>query len=107
MRDTIEAGVAGLRGDRRGAVGRYRDLVGRAAELGNLIDEALLAIDMVYVIGPTEEFVADAITAARASLTRLGARPLLDALETALAHGPHAAATDRSGTTATAGRATT
>jgi class 3 adenylate cyclase/tetratricopeptide (TPR) repeat protein len=105
MRDTIEAGVAGLRGDRRGAVGRYRDLVGRGAELGAVIDEALLAIDMVYVIGPTEDFVADAITSSRATLTRLGVRPLLDALDTALAHGPHAAADERS--IPTAERATT
>jgi hypothetical protein len=30
--------------------------VDRAAELGVGIDEALLAIDMVYVIGTTEDF---------------------------------------------------
>jgi hypothetical protein len=56
--------------------------VDRAAELGVGIDEALLAIDMVYVIGTTEDFVADAIASARAALTRFGARALLDALDT-------------------------
>jgi hypothetical protein len=73
--------------------------VDRAAELGVGIDEALLAIDMVYVIGTTEDFVADAIASARAALTRFGARALLDALDTALAHGPYpAAAAERAAT---------
>ena len=88
-RDAISAGLAGLRGERGAAVAGFRAAASRLAELRLPIDDVFLAIDMIYTLGPSEPFVAESASRARATLTRLKATPLLELLDEAIAHGAH------------------
>ena len=101
LRDVNQAGIAGLGGDRAAALNGYRDASARLAEFRLPFDEALLACDMAYVLGASEPFAAEAISRTRATMTSLGSPPLLDLLDTAISHGPHAAGPGRDRSVAT------
>jgi hypothetical protein len=87
----LVAAVQALRGDRSGAVARYRDIIGRYRELKLDVEIGYMAIDMAYVLGSTEAVTLEAVAIGRAALTVNHARLLLDQLEVALAHGAHPA----------------
>jgi hypothetical protein len=80
----IEAGVAALEGD-SSALARYRAALRAARDLGLAFDLALLGIDMAMLLDPEEPEVAAAAAEAREILVRLGARPLVERLDRALA----------------------
>ncbi len=82
-RDILAAGIAAARGDVAGATATYRTAPRRLRELGLPVDEALMAIDMLHVLGPTAPGVGEAVTTARATLTGLRATPLLALLDAA------------------------
>ena len=58
------------------------------------LDEAILAIDLAYVLGPTDPLTVEAVAGARRILAANRARTYLDHLEVALAHGAYSAAGD-------------
>jgi tetratricopeptide (TPR) repeat protein len=87
----FEAGLHGLRGDRNGATTRYREAIKRYRELRLDIDEAQMAIDMVYVLGPNDPLTIDEVAKARTVFAANRARTYLDQLEAALEHGAHVA----------------
>ena len=84
-RATLRAGIAALE-DRRGdAIAGYRDVLRGWRQLGCDFDESMATLDMAILLAPTEQEMPDAsaaIEAARETLTRLGARPLLARLKT-------------------------
>jgi hypothetical protein len=87
-RTRIRAGVAALEGNIAEAVGLYRDAIHADRGLGLAFDAALTGIDVATVLGPVEQSaaeVAEWIEAARATLERLEARPLLERLDLASA----------------------
>ena len=62
-----------------------------------------MAIDMVYVLGPTDPLTAEVVARARATFAANHARAYLDKLEAALGHGAYAGEGGR--TASRAGRA--
>jgi class 3 adenylate cyclase/tetratricopeptide (TPR) repeat protein len=86
------AAIRGLRGDRVAAARDFREAIRRYRELRLDLDEAIMAIDMVYVLGPTDSLTADAVARARTTFAANRGRAYLDQLDAALAHGAHAAA---------------
>ncbi|MDQ3870493.1 MAG: hypothetical protein M3301_02610, partial [Chloroflexota bacterium] len=87
-RETLSAGFAAVEGRSDEAVQLYRQALRAWRELGLPWDEALTAIDMVTLLGPSAPDVVEVAESARQILTRLGARPFVDRLETALAQVP-------------------
>ncbi|HYK96308.1 MAG TPA: adenylate/guanylate cyclase domain-containing protein [Candidatus Dormibacteraeota bacterium] len=83
------AAIRGLRGDRNAAARDFREALRRYRELRLDIDEAIMAIDMVYALGPTDSLTADAVARARTTFAANHARAYLDQLDAALAHGAH------------------
>ena len=81
---TIRAGIAALEGRRAEAMSGYRAAFAAWRSLGLAWDEALAVIDAVTFLGADEPELKAAADWARATLTRLGAKPYLDRLETAL-----------------------
>ena len=87
-RTCIRAGIAALEGNAAEAVALYRDAMRAYRGLSLDFDAALAGLDVATLIGPTDRTspeIAEWIDAARATLERLGAAPLLDRLDTALA----------------------
>jgi hypothetical protein len=85
----LMAAVRGLRGDRNGATRDFREALRRYTELRLDVDEAIMAIDMVYVLGPADPLTADVVARARTTFAANHARTYLDQLEAAIAHGAH------------------
>jgi hypothetical protein len=81
----IEAGIAALGGRTAEALGLYRETLRGWRDAKLAWDEALTVVDMVTFLGPDEAEVRTAAEWARATLTRLGAKPYLERLEAALA----------------------
>ncbi len=89
-RMTLRAGIAALEGRRPDAIAGYRDALRGWQGLGLAFEEALTAVDMVTLLAPTEREmgeVAAIVDAARATFTRLRARPFLVRLEQGPVHG--------------------
>jgi hypothetical protein len=87
-RVTLRAGISALEGRRADAVAGYREALRGWRQLDLAFDEAMGALDMAILLAPTEREMAEApaiIEAARETLARLGARPLLVRLEAAQA----------------------
>ncbi len=82
---TIAAGLAAADGRRAESLALYRDALRRWRDLGLVFDEALACIDIVTLLDTDEPEVRAAADAARAILERLGAKPLLARVETAVA----------------------
>lgn len=85
----LEAGLAGLRGDRSAAGLGYREALRQLRDLRLPLDEAFLAMDMAYVLGPTDPIAAEVIASARSIIAGLHSAPLATLLEDAVANGPH------------------
>jgi hypothetical protein len=101
---SLRAGIAALEGRRPDAVAGYREALQRWRALGCTFDEALAVLDMAILLAPTEREMAEAsgaIEAARETLVRLGATPLLARLD----EGPGVASTASSGADAVEGAA--
>jgi hypothetical protein len=81
----VRAGLAASEGRTREALVMYRDVLRSWRDLGLAFDEALTGLDMAMFLDPTDAEVRAAADAARAILEGLGARPLLDRLDAALA----------------------
>ena len=87
-RVTLRAGLAAVMGRRGDAIADYREALRGWRALGLAFDEALAALDMAILLRPTEREMAEApaaLAAARETLIRLGARPLLERLGRAVA----------------------
>ncbi len=84
-RATIRAGLDALQGDRAAALAGYRAAVTAYRELGLAFDEALLGIEAARLVGVADAEVAGWVEAARSTFTRLGAAPLVAALDRAAA----------------------
>jgi len=81
---SLRAGLAALEGRRAEAVIGYREALRGWQSLGLAFDEALTVVDLAILLAPTGREMAEApaaIDAARETLTRLGARPLLARLD--------------------------
>jgi len=81
---TIRAGIAALGGRRTEAIAGYREVLRGWRSAGLVFDETLAIVDLATVLVPTEREMPEAATAideARATLTRLGAKPFLDRLD--------------------------
>ena len=87
---TIRAGLAALEGRPAEALAAYREALRAWQGLGLAWDEALCSIDMTTVLDPADPEVKAAAETARSILTRLGARPMLERLDSALAGPRHA-----------------
>ena len=88
---TFEAGIAALEGRRADAVAAYREALRGWRQLGLAFDEAMAALDVALLLAPSEREMTEApaaITAARETLGRLGARPFLARLDAAAAAVP-------------------
>ena len=82
-RIAYDAAAHGLRGDRSGATERYRDALRRYRDLHLELDEAALAIDMAYVLGPSDPLTIETVARARTVFATNHARTYLDHLEVA------------------------
>jgi tetratricopeptide (TPR) repeat protein len=88
-KQTLEAGIAAFEGRTAEALGLYREALRRWHEIGLAWDEALCGLDMAILIGSSEPEARAAGEASRQILTRLGARPMIERLDAALAaEGP-------------------
>jgi hypothetical protein len=87
-RRSLEAGLAGLRGDPAEASAGYRQVLDGWRRLGHTWEEAFTAIDMAAILGPDREEVRQAADRAREILGRMGAKPYLDRLEASMARAP-------------------
>ncbi|HSO28541.1 MAG TPA: adenylate/guanylate cyclase domain-containing protein [Candidatus Sulfomarinibacteraceae bacterium] len=93
-RVTLRAGLAALQGRRTDAIDGYRDALRGWRQLGLLFDEALAVVDLALLLAPTDREMAEApaaIAAARDTLTRLRATPILARLDEAGASATMAA----------------
>jgi class 3 adenylate cyclase/tetratricopeptide (TPR) repeat protein len=88
-RVALEAGLAGLRGDRSRAGLGYREALRLIRDLRLPVDEVFLAVDMAYVLGPTDPLTAEVVASARSIVAGLHSKPLMALLDEAVASGPH------------------
>jgi hypothetical protein len=95
-RATIRAGLAALAGDPAAAMAGYRTAMGIFQGLDLDWDRALLAHEAAWMLGATDPEIAAWVSDARTILRRLGAVPMLDRLDEAVAR-PRAGG--RAGTT--------
>jgi ABC-type amino acid transport substrate-binding protein len=82
----LRAGLAALEGRRVDAVAGYREALRGWQAPGLAFDESMTALDLTILLAPTEREMPEApavIEAARHTLERLGARPLLARLDDA------------------------
>ena len=84
-RGAIQAGLAALDGRGADAIALYRDANRRFRDSGLRLDEGLTAIEMATLLDPADPEVRVAVDAGRAVLAELGARPLLEQLDAAVA----------------------
>ena len=82
---SIAAGIAALRGDVSEAAAQYPHVLDDWRRLGHAYEVALTAIDMASVLDPRSDIVLRAAEEARLILERMGARPMLDRLDAAMA----------------------
>jgi len=96
----LAGGIAALEGRRTEALAQFREAMAGYRALDLAFDEALTALDMVELLGADEAELRAAADSARATLTRLGATPLLERLDAGLAKP---ATTGQSSASATTG----
>jgi len=82
QRRAMQAGIDALEGRRADAVAGYRQATRELDERGAVLDGVLTAIDMATALGPAEPEIRTQVDAARATAERLGARALLDRIDT-------------------------
>ena len=83
-RQTARAGHLGLQGDRDAAAREYALVVPELADLGMVLEQALVVLDMALVLGPDSPLVQARVPEARAIFERLGAKPYLERLDSLL-----------------------
>jgi class 3 adenylate cyclase/tetratricopeptide (TPR) repeat protein len=93
-RASIRAGLAALDDRPAEALPLYRESLRIFRDSGLPLDEALTAIEMATLLDPAEPEVRAAVDAGREILVRLGARPLLEQLDAALARPAELASRD-------------
>jgi hypothetical protein len=87
----IVAGVKALDGDRDGAMAGYRHVMTMYRDLGLVWDEARLGYEAAHVLGVDDAEIVAWVDRARATFTRLRAKPMLALLDgLAAAAGPSA-----------------
>jgi tetratricopeptide (TPR) repeat protein len=87
-RRTMHAALTALDGDPEAAAQAYATILPELAEMGLVLEQAMVVLDMALVLGPDAPVVRSSADEARAILGRLGARPLVDRLETLLHAAP-------------------
>jgi tetratricopeptide (TPR) repeat protein len=80
-RRIARAALAGWDGDHETAAREYASILPELVELGLVLEQALVVIDMATVLGADAPLVRASADDARAILERLRARPLLDRLD--------------------------
>ena len=85
-RRTFRAALAALDGDREAAALAYAAVLPELTDLGLVLDQAMVVLDMAQVLGPDAPVVQANVDDARAILERLGARPFLARLDMLMAH---------------------
>jgi tetratricopeptide (TPR) repeat protein len=85
----LVAAIKGLRGDRVGSANEYRAVIEGYRGLRLPLDEALLAIDMAYVLGSTDTLSLETAARARVLFNQIRAKPFLDFLDGAVEHDAH------------------
>ena len=83
-RTVFRAGIAALEGRTAEARSQYAEARRGLLDRGVAFEVALVAIDMATLLGPQDPDAVAAAAEARPILERLGARPFLERLETAL-----------------------
>ena len=99
----MRAGLAALEGRWPDAIAGYREAFRVYRSIGAVFAEALAVVDLVTLVPPRERAATDldeAIGAARATLSRLDAKPFLARLDEALANADATNGTRRSPATA-------
>jgi class 3 adenylate cyclase/tetratricopeptide (TPR) repeat protein len=96
-RRLLRAGLAGLRDERAEAIREGRTAFGEYSRLGLPWRQALCALMLVSVVGGGESELREMVDAARGILLRLGAKPFLERLDTALAQPMDRAVSARPG----------
>jgi tetratricopeptide (TPR) repeat protein len=84
---TLRAGLAALDGRSAEALALYREALRDWRAAGAVWDEALTGVDMAELLDPADPDVATVIASARAILERLRAKPYIERLDAAVAHG--------------------
>ncbi len=92
LRQMQVAGIAGLSGRLDEARAGYRQVAQDLEELGVVLDQALVAIDMGAVLGPDDPAARAQADRARSILEGLGARPYLARLDSVMGGAPATAA---------------
>jgi len=77
----MQSGIDGLEGRRTDALAGFRQAIRELDDIGAVLDGVYTAIDMAAALGPSEPEVRAQIDRARATLERLGAKALLDRLD--------------------------
>jgi hypothetical protein len=101
-RTTLRAGIAALEGRRTESITMYREALRGWKQLGCAFEEALATLDLARLLAPTEREMAEAaaaVSTARQTFERLGARPLLERLVTGPAAIPEAQPASSAGET--------
>jgi hypothetical protein len=80
-RATSHAGVAALEGRADEALALYREALALWDELGLHWDHALTALDMLLLVGATDQEEQAAMDVARATFVRLDAKPFISIIE--------------------------
>ena len=83
-RIAARAGIAALDGRRDDAIAGYQDALARYRAVNQDFDLACTALDFALLVGPQESSALAAADEARAIFARVGARPYLERLNTAL-----------------------
>jgi hypothetical protein len=91
-RKLMRAGIAALEGQTAASRAEFREALAGYRDLGVDWRLALTGLVMATVLGPATSEAASAIDAARAIFIRLGAKPMIEALDRALETGPSGAA---------------
>jgi tetratricopeptide (TPR) repeat protein len=84
-RATLRGAIAALEGRSREATALYKEALTAWRDLKVVWEEALTGLDMATVLDQSDATVQAAIRSTREILTRLGAKPYLERLESALA----------------------
>jgi class 3 adenylate cyclase/tetratricopeptide (TPR) repeat protein len=88
LRAAAHAGIDALEGREPDAIEAYRRVIRARLELGTDLDAAQEIMTLVRLVGADDPRVRSMVDEARAIFERVGARPLLDQLEAAIAGPP-------------------
>jgi class 3 adenylate cyclase/tetratricopeptide (TPR) repeat protein len=87
-RASLRAGVAALDGRVEEARSSFGEVMQAWRDLGCVWDEAVTALEMATTLDPSLPDVREAVASARETFMRLGARPMVEKLDAAVARTP-------------------